>query len=710
MLRRCLVFVCLVLLLGAGSALAKSWVIPSGGRNLGAQGTDWRTDLRLLNPTGADLDVKVALMPTRHDNSGLPEFTTYKVPAGAQLVVVNIFNDFRNEEISGALMVTCSDARLVVSSRTYNVALSGDGPTYGQYYPAVSLGQSLTDGVEGHIIYLAKSSNHRSNLGFVATTDRQWRVTVELYDEVGNLIGSKEQDFLPFEHRQFNDIFEVTGAAATTRARAVVKTTEPAVFYASVIDAVTGDPVTVMAKRAEDAVTEQALAGTARAIGLQNSVWRTDVRIFNPGDETAVVTIVHHQKGVANKARPSVTVTVGPKGLLALDEIYDSEFHLESANGALMITSDQPVLAWCRPYNAGENGSFGQSVAGQPTGVPLTDGVGRFYTGLGNSSDPYSGFRSNAGFFNLEDKVNTLELTMTDSEGTVVGERTYTLDPGQMKQVNIFKYLGINGKSNDFYALRVEGVCDVASYVSVIDNITNDPTYESGIHRALDNGGGGGGGGGAGCVDLPFVADGTVVSYDASGTSGGVSYNGTITGTYTFATSTQSHAVLVTQVAGLGTVTRNETMEYKILTNPDGYREVSQIIVSQTTTIPGQEDEEYMDTYEPPYNDGPYTTVCANDTWTRPPVNEIHEEHEGSSNGQTDEWRGQVIAIDEQLVTPAGTFTAVHTRITQVTGEEAGRTIDRWRDAATGVDLQVEDVNDASGESLSYRITGFGRR
>jgi len=706
--RRWLVGVCIALLLGVGSAHAKRWVIPSGGRTVGAHGTDWRTDLRLLNPTGYDLEVKVHLLPTRQDNSGLPEFKFYTVTAGAQLVVGNIFNEFRNEEISGALQITCSDARLVVSSRTYNIAMSGDGPTYGQYYPAVPIGQSLTEGVEGHIIYLAKSESHRTNLGYVATTDRAGRVTVELYDAVGDLIGSKSRDSLPFEHRQFNDIFDVTGAPATTAARAVVKTTQPAIFYASIIDAVTGDPVTVMAKRTVDASTEQALAGTARAPGMNFSMWRTDVRIFNPGDEAAVVTIVHHQKGVPNKARPSVTLTVGARGLLALDEIYDTEFQMDEANGALMITSDQPVLAWCRPYNEGEQGSFGQSVAGHATGTPLSDGVVRFYTGLGNSSSPYTGFRSNAGFFNLEDKTNMLQLTMTDSAGTVVGERDYTLKPGQMKQVNIFNYLGVSRKADDVYALLVEGNCDVASYVSVIDNMTNDPTNESGIHRLMEGGGGGGGGGG--CVDIPLVADGTVVNYDASGTSEGMSFSGAIEGTYSFATSTQSRRVFVTEITGVGTVTRAEMTEHGIISNPEGYREISQILVSQTSTIPGEEDEEYMDTYEPPYNDGPYTKVCAGDTWIRSPVQELHEQDGGSSWGQTDQWQGGVIAIDEQLATPSGTFTAVHTRITQTSGEEAGRTIDTWRDPETGVDLKVEDVNNAAGETLSYRIAGFAQR
>jgi hypothetical protein len=68
------------------------------------------------------------------------------------------------------------------------------------------------------------------------------------------------------------------------------------------------------------------------------------------------------------------------------------------------------------------------------------------------------------------------------------------------------------------------------------------------------------------------------------------------------------------------------------------------------------------------------------------------------------------VAIDEQLDTQAGTFLAVHTRIVQTTGDEAGRTIDTWRDRETGVDLAVEDVNDATGDALAYRITGFAKR
>jgi hypothetical protein len=186
-----------------------------------------------------------------------------------------------------------------------------------------------------------------------------------------------------------------------------------------------------------------------------------------------------------------------------------------------------------------------------------------------------------------------------------------------------------------------------------------------------------------------------------------MSLSGTMEITYDFVTTTQSRIVTVTEITGYGTVTKTETMEYGIIPNPEGYREISLIVVDQTSTVPGMEDESYMDTYEPPYNDGPFTKLCANDTWIRTPVQELHEDEGGGVWGQTEGWRGEVVAIDEQLTTPAGVFTAVHTRITQETGDEAGRTIDTWRDPATGVDLKVEDANNPSGESLSYQISRF---
>src|SRR5215212_3986538 len=199
-------FVSLVCTLGAAAA---EWMVPAAAHAPGVGGTNWRTDLRIVNPGGNAADVRIDLLPQNTDNSARSQSVTVSVPAQGQLSLDDVLAGRFSFTGSAALLVSSGESSLIVTSRTYNQA-SG-GATYGQFIPGVPTSQALGAGVPGHLIYLARNADYRTNVGFAGTTANAGKVFLWLYDSAGQLVGSGAFDILPFGQSQV-DAFAATNA------------------------------------------------------------------------------------------------------------------------------------------------------------------------------------------------------------------------------------------------------------------------------------------------------------------------------------------------------------------------------------------------------------------------------------------------------------------------------------------------------------------
>jgi hypothetical protein len=470
-------FVAVLFCLIVPRAHAARWLVPAGAHATGAQDTNWRTDLLVSNPSDEAATVTVYLLEARQDNSSLGRSSTHSVPANGQIVIGDVFETDFSFSGNGGLLVESSNGQQVVTSRTYNLLGEGnalglpEGATFGQYIPGVKVDDALGTDVEGHIVYLAKSDAFRSNLGFCAATASGGRATVTMFAEDGTETGSVARDFNGFEQYQWNDIFSRTGSPDSTAARAVIVADAPIVAYGSVVDERTGDPVAVMADTLENAAfTASSIAAAARADGAEGSLWRTDIRIFNPDDSSATVTMDYRRKGRSGSPQASTTVTVGAGAVLALDDAMMEGFGLEEANGGINISSDVAVAVWSRTYNQSDTGTFGQSIPAEAAGSPLMTEQTRVYNGLSNT-----GSRSNVGFFNLESEQITLSLTLLNAAGDAGKLEFYTLEPNEMDQINdVFDWAGLTDPDDGVYTLLIDGDGDVLTFVSVIDNLLPD--------------------------------------------------------------------------------------------------------------------------------------------------------------------------------------------------------------------------------------------
>jgi hypothetical protein len=215
----------------------------------------------------------------------------------------------------------------------------------------------------------------------------------------------------------------------------------------------------------------------SRASGANNSIWRTDVGIFNPGTATANVTInIYVSTGTLTR-----TVTIGAGGQRVIGDIVGWFDPSLNTSAAVSIVSTQILVVTSRTYNrfaAGApcfpGGTLGQALGGWLTAHGLSAGQSGWLPHMVETSS----FRTNIGYTNTGSTPAGLTVRLYNGNGTQVGTYTVNLNPGQWKQASQ-PFRTIGGQTNlqgGSARITVTSGSGVVVYGSVIDNITNDPT------------------------------------------------------------------------------------------------------------------------------------------------------------------------------------------------------------------------------------------
>ncbi|HSN57732.1 MAG TPA: hypothetical protein VLT32_23890, partial [Candidatus Sulfomarinibacteraceae bacterium] len=222
--------------------------IPATAHVSGALGTNWRTDLELLNPGTERSTVTIALLPPGQANLN-PTQKTINIEAGRTARYTDVLSSMFGFSGGAALRITNSDGMVAVTSRTYN--LTADG-TFGQFVGGVLSPTAVNAGQEGRIIQLthnrSANSGFRTNIGFVNIGATDITVKVDLYTAQGALLGSKSYPLRAYEFAQKDKIYQQVTSSDVEDGYAVLSTpTAGGAFfaYATVIDNRTGDPIYV---------------------------------------------------------------------------------------------------------------------------------------------------------------------------------------------------------------------------------------------------------------------------------------------------------------------------------------------------------------------------------------------------------------------------------------------------------------------------------
>lgn len=228
-----------------------SYWLPVGSHAPGNLQSQWRTDLSILNRGAAATPVDVRLYAT----SGMVSRAT-TVGSGADEILRDAVSWVSSSFSGSGAMQVCSGQPLFVTSRTFNLVAANasctPNGTFGQFYDSIASGGGLNAGQTAWLPGLSESAAFRCNIGLTNTGASAATVTVTLHNQAGTQIGSYPVTLNPGQWKQEGQPFKVkAGQTAMDKgyAKVTVNSGTGVIAYASVIDNLTNDPITVPMKQ-----------------------------------------------------------------------------------------------------------------------------------------------------------------------------------------------------------------------------------------------------------------------------------------------------------------------------------------------------------------------------------------------------------------------------------------------------------------------------
>ena len=209
--------------------------------------------------------------------------------------------------------------------------------------------------------------------------------------------------------------------------------------------------------------------------GKNNSEWRSDLGLLNPGTDTISLQITFlGSSGVVSSiaylspgAQSILTDVVGQLG--------------GSGSGAIEISSDQPLKVTSRTYNqvpsdasCYPDGTQGQDYPAVVASDGLATGQSAYLAGLVENAS----YRCNIGLVNVGSGAATVLVELYDGAGTKLTDYTVSLTAGQWAQETqpFLNKAGQTAMNRGYAKITVQSGSGVFGFASVVDNITNDPT------------------------------------------------------------------------------------------------------------------------------------------------------------------------------------------------------------------------------------------
>lgn len=228
------------------SSFAGTWVLPSSARAAG-QNAFWTTDLVLMNPTPTTTTVNLKFLGHEGAGQSGPE-QIYSMPPNSTRIWPDVLGSvFGRQSDWGPILIRSSSATLVAHGQTWTASPTG-GP-YGQSVPAIAAAEAI--GPTPKVIAgIRQDSAFRTNLVLANMKESSASVTVSLLLADGTTATAQSFTVGPLGFLQLN-VAANLGVANIVGGSFVITCTTPGgqvAAYASVIDAATADPRTILAR------------------------------------------------------------------------------------------------------------------------------------------------------------------------------------------------------------------------------------------------------------------------------------------------------------------------------------------------------------------------------------------------------------------------------------------------------------------------------
>jgi hypothetical protein len=224
----------------------ETWLVPAVARTPGAGGTSWTTSLTLANPAATSADIAFRFLGHDSDGTAGPA-RSLRLEAGASATYDDVLAGlFGLAEGWGSLLVSSSGPGLVVVAQT---STPGNGGTYGQAVPAFGPSDLVTGVRARSVAGVREDAAFRTNLVLASAVPFPVDVEVALVDSSGRQLGRATFSLPPLGMTQATRVVRLLGVEAPFSGRLLVSTSTPGgelAAYASLIDAATGDPRTLL--------------------------------------------------------------------------------------------------------------------------------------------------------------------------------------------------------------------------------------------------------------------------------------------------------------------------------------------------------------------------------------------------------------------------------------------------------------------------------
>ena len=436
-------------------------LVPVAAHRSGIGGTDWRSDLHLTAASDDWAEVWLGLVA---GDAGAPEWQRVALPPGGQLDRDDLVGrGFGLDNAAGPLLVA-SERPLAVTSRTFT---GGAGGSYGQEIPAIPEEELAEGGTALVLPMLRQDGAFRTNLGVTNGGDEPIVVEIALFDAEGRALGTVDRELPPLGWEQVDGVLAEVGAAPLSDAYAVVSaspSTARFAAYASIVDAVTGDPTTITGL---PAVAEALVVPAAgRGPGLAGTFWRSDLEVVNPGRDPAAYRIERLDGSAAVAFELAAGQAHRHTDVLA-------ELGVNGTAALRVVPTAGEVAVASRTYTTGGGGGFGQGV---PAVAESTIAGGRaVLPGLAESPR----FRTNLGLVNPGDEDVAAVVELFRGDGSAAGAVRAPVPAGSL--VTLVHAFGAGWVESGYAVVHgePEGV-PLLAWASVVDNATGDPVLVMG--------------------------------------------------------------------------------------------------------------------------------------------------------------------------------------------------------------------------------------
>ena len=224
----------------------------------------------------------------------------------------------------------------------------------------------------------------------------------------------------------------------------------------------------------------------SRIAGQAGSAWRTDLRVLNLSDEVASVWAEWFPSSSGGLTGPEMTVELGVGGS-STAVVNDSVATLFAAdgNGAMRLLASEPLVVASRIFNDQRGnpeigGTFGQYAPASRPAELLSSGA--LLLGASRPAASGEGLRSNVGYFNPTPVEVAATFSVWSVDGRLLGANELVLAPYANEVRSVYQLVPSvpqSERNRDDLVVSFAAARPIAAYLSVVDNVTNDPVLVS---------------------------------------------------------------------------------------------------------------------------------------------------------------------------------------------------------------------------------------